>query len=128
MSFFPETRQERQRRQLEQRFDRWYAKPQPIRFYLWLFWLHLVPIYWLYFRISGWMLRRRVKGFETFTMPLIESTDLRCPLYDLVSVQPLKAPVSQIFYLDYQMGSRPPEPRTRRSSGWLWGIVVWRTI
>ena len=131
MAFAPESKAARRHRLLDARYDRWYAQPQPVRFYLWLFWLHLVPLYWLYFRITTWLWRRKIKvrGFTSFTLPIIRgSTSLMPPLSEILSVQPMTAPVAQTFYFNYRMGPSAPEPRTRKASGWLWGIIVWEKI
>lgn len=131
--FMPESKADRRHRLLEVGFDRWYAQPQPIRFYLWVFWLHLVPLLRVYFRITAWLWRRRInrriQGFTTFTIPPVRGKLAEFDLINtLVSVQPMTKEAGEIFYIRYRQGPEPTKPRTRQASGWLWGIVIWETI
>ncbi len=127
--FAPGSKRDRRHRLLEARFDCWYKQPQPVRFYLWLFWLHLVPLLWIYFKITAWSRRCMVKGFTELTMPSISASyPYRLVAEDLVSIQPMTKPTTGIFYIDYKDWVESRNPQTRKEAGWLWGIVVWETI
>ena len=129
---FPESKADRRHRLLEAKYDRWFAQPQPIRFYLWVLWLHLK----LFFRVAYVIRRlfRRRLTFKTFVMPAIRAPlDYSYVLDSLVSVQPMTKPLiteGTMFWKGSVSGYEidKPKPGTRKASGWLWGIVIWEQV
>ena len=56
------------------------------------------PLTW---RIFRWYDRKFGKDWVKFTFPVIKNMGESNLLHDLINVQPMNVPASQIFYLDY---------------------------